>query len=1075
MEPTSSVSVIATLVLGFLTVSTLAGYIPPGPKYKCPDRNLIWPCVCPSTSDDGLTLKCEEVSMATLAAAMAYARTTVTPIESLQIFNLNTEKLYGKLFSGVNITSIRIENSPISFIGPDIFFPLRNTLLTLELIGTRLQTYPNDAFESLESLVTLTLDHHNISSLDPVITGLGSLKNLQISNGNISSFQKATFSARGKLLRLDLHGNQLTTIPKDAFQNLKNLEYLDVAWNHFDKLDPGYFFHLSRLTWFNASHNEIPEFKRGAFARNGFLRVIYLTHNKMAKIDAAAFRGMRLLTRLYLSDNQIADVGRGAFNSLQRIKTIDLARNKLKLVDYQMFMKLPFAEELIMSENEITKIKQGAFQELAYCVVNMSHNQISMIEKQSFENCVNMTVLDMSHNLIDNFTKAAFDENSYPNEWRLEYNKLKLTGDIPLKFMAGIKILNVSHNELREVNKNTFPKLYEMHTVDLSWNNISKIHSAVFINLFSLRNLNMSHNSLTDLSGSAFGAVPTLLDLNLDHNNLTTVSNAAFSRMASLRELSVANNRMKKVFQISGSLNGLNLANNEITSLSKAWPTMNALQRLDLSGNQLGGNLPGGAFDNLGALSKISLADNNITEVPADALSTLTTIQYIDLSKNALVNLSRAAFGRLPIVFELLLSQNQINSIEPRAFDGMLQLLHLDLSQNDLKSIPMGAFSALNAMRILNLSRNSIERTDNSTNSLFEEALSLLTLDLSHNKISSIHAHTFPELRWTKFKLDSIDLSHNNLMIIKKEILKGTKTVTKLNLSRNKITEIKMSVLGNMTTLQDLDLSHNELSFLDATILGPPPALKSLNLEGNYLRKFPTEVLNKAPFNYLNLGSNRIKLFNVDFVPKIKNGSRIILKDNPIACDCRLIFLKRHFQELRPKLTNFSQEYFQDFHDFKCKGAVDTVENMEENELICDYLEDPFSPKIPINYDVEIRSLSHDGQNLDVKWRVKSKMDILGFQLELLDDIAGSIVDTETFSYTERMSKTPLKGKTADRVCLVPKYSSDDGLTPNQKVNKVCHKLENIVAESVYGKGSSGVKILHIFNLILVGILVKLF
>lgn len=475
----------------FLAITTRGEYIPPGPKYKCPERAQIWPCLCLATSDEGITMKCEQVSMATLAAAMAFPRVKQIPIVFLEIIELNTEKLYGKLFNGVNITRLRIENSPVKTILPDIFFNARQSLEQLELVGTQMETYPNEALDELQNLHTLILDKHNISNLNEHIKGLGSLKALQISNGNISSFTKETFSGLGKLSRLDLHGNNLASVPKDSFNNFKNLEFLDLAWNQFDKLDPAYFFHLNKLTWFNGSHNLIPEFKRGAFARNGFLRVIYLTHNKITKLDAAAFRGMRLLTRLYLSDNQISDVGRGAFNSLSRIKTIDLARNKIKLVDYQMFMKLPFAEELLIQENELSKIKTGAFQELAYVVVNVSHNMISAIEKDSFQNCVNMTILDMSHNLIDNFTKGAFDEISYPNEWRLQYNKLKLTSDIPLKFMAGIKMLNVSHNELREVNKNTFPKLYEMHTVDLSYNNISKIHSAIFTNLFSLRHLNM--------------------------------------------------------------------------------------------------------------------------------------------------------------------------------------------------------------------------------------------------------------------------------------------------------------------------------------------------------------------------------------------------------------------------------------------------------------------------------------------------------------------------------------------------------------------------------------------------------
>lgn len=483
--------ILALVTLGVVLLVVEGGYIPPGPKYKCPARNVIWPCLCNGATDDGITLTCEQVSMATLAPVMAYIRANELPIQFLDVGDLNTEKLYGKLFSDVHITRIRIQRSPIAAILPDIFFHVRDSLEILELVDTALKTFPNEPLSDLERLHTLVLDKHGISSLNEPIKGLGALKELQISNGNVTSFSKETFAGLPKLTRLDLHGNNLSGIPKDAFQNLKNLEFLDVAWNAFTVLDPNYFNHLNKLTWFNASHNLIPDFKRGAFARNGFLRVIYLTHNKISKIEAAAFRGMRLLTRLYLSDNQIGDVGRGAFNSLQRIKTIDLARNRLQFVDYQMFSKLPFAEELLLQENQLTKIKTGSFQELAYVVVNVSHNQISVIEKDSFQTCVNMTILDMSHNLIDNFTKAAFDELSYPNEWRLQFNKLKLTSDIPLKFMAGIKMLNVSHNELREVNKNTFPKLYELHTVDLSWNNISKIHSAIFTNLFSLRYLNI--------------------------------------------------------------------------------------------------------------------------------------------------------------------------------------------------------------------------------------------------------------------------------------------------------------------------------------------------------------------------------------------------------------------------------------------------------------------------------------------------------------------------------------------------------------------------------------------------------
>lgn len=53
--------------------------------------------------------------------------------------------------------------------------------------------------------------------------------------------------------------------------------------------------------------------------------------------------------------------------------------------------------------------------------------------------------------------------------------------------MTGIRVLNVSHNQITSIPRNAFPKLYELHTVDASYNNMSEIYNAVFQNLFSLR------------------------------------------------------------------------------------------------------------------------------------------------------------------------------------------------------------------------------------------------------------------------------------------------------------------------------------------------------------------------------------------------------------------------------------------------------------------------------------------------------------------------------------------------------------------------------------------------------------
>lgn len=106
---------------------------------------------------------------------------------------------------------------------------------------------------------------------------------------------------------------------------------------------------------------------------------------------------------------------------------------------------------------------------------------------------------------------------------------------IPLHNMTGLKVLNASHNLIHSVPRQTFPKLYELHTIDISHNNLSEIHNAIFQTLFSLRYLNLSHNSLERIKPSTFGPLPTLLELDMSYNRLNDVARGSLTRLASCR------------------------------------------------------------------------------------------------------------------------------------------------------------------------------------------------------------------------------------------------------------------------------------------------------------------------------------------------------------------------------------------------------------------------------------------------------------------------------------------------------------------------------------------------------------
>lgn len=198
--------------------------------------------------------------------------------------------------------------------------------------------------------------------------------------------------------------------------------------------------------------------------------------------------------------------------------------------------------------------------------------------------------------------------------------------------MTGIKVINVSHNQIVDIPKNTFPKLYELHTIDISYNNLTTISNAVFQTLFSLRNLNMSYNALESIKAPTFGTLPTLLNMDLSNNKLNEIARGALTKLSSLRFLSVENNQLDRIFQIPISLNYLIFRYNRLSEIAvRTWPTMNAMLELDLTGNQLGDSLAEGSFSGLLTLRTLYLNKNGISKIPRESLSVLSTLQYLHL------------------------------------------------------------------------------------------------------------------------------------------------------------------------------------------------------------------------------------------------------------------------------------------------------------------------------------------------------------------------------------------------------------------------------------------------------------
>ncbi|KAL4706254.1 hypothetical protein ACJJTC_017421 [Scirpophaga incertulas] len=994
-------------------------YIPPGPAYPCPkdsDRLLMYPCVCEKGSDAGLYIRCENTGLAIMSVGIGNLAGLGHPIERLEIREGRFSHLFGPMLHRSIVRAIHIIDTPIQTIDVYAFAGVNRTLQELRFTNTEIAEFPKEAFKILGNLTILSIDGHRMSKLDnhPFAGSemAGRLERLHLVNGLISEIPVDVFQNLKKLKTLDLHGNKLSTLKRNQFKGLRDTEVLDLSHNSIQKLEGNHIGDLTKLGWCNVSHNLISDMPRGMFARNTVLKVLHLDNNKLRKLDTNSFKGMRFLRRLYLQDNEISDIGRGTFSAVTRIGTVDLARNKITKVDFQMFQAVKYAEIINLAENNIKVVESQAFTDLYLAVVNISHNELSGIERGAFQNCNNMTLLDLSYNALSNISKSAFDENSYASELQVAYNNFTDFMQIPIQNMTGIRVLNASHNRIERIPKLAFPKLYELHTVDLSYNNLTEIQNAVFQNLFSLRYLNLSRNSMEHIKPATFGTVPTILELDLSHNHLRDVSRGSLAKLASCRVLDISHNRLDRIFQIPISLGELNIAYNNLSEIKiNTWPSMNALLRLNASHNVLGDNLDGNSFRSLLTLQSLDLSSNGVTKPPWEALNALSSLQYLYLQDNNITELSKSAFGNLPTMFHLDLSRNSISSVARQSFSGLQQLLDLSLRQNMLEHVPNEAFKGLVALRKLDLSRNYLESIDNKTNGLLDDCLSLEKVDLSHNRFGFLTKKMFPSSPWIPYRLREIDLSHNEIPVLTLELTLGAKKVKALNLSANIINDVRSYVLGNLTSLEVLDLSHNDLKDLvSITSEGKfslPENITELYLQNNRLEQLPIRsIVDSKHLRILDVRSNLLSAFDPELVEKAKANVKVLFKDNSLNCDCLTRPLKHYLNRLsHTQLTrtpyNLTCSEPQSLHDqsilsvdedrLLCAGNVATDEKKleyakNEGEVVFQFDSEP---------DLVFRDVQYAQEAIYANWYVSSVEDIADFKLYVKDGKNNLLTSTD--------------------------------------------------------------------------------
>ncbi|XP_075995664.1 leucine-rich repeat and immunoglobulin-like domain-containing nogo receptor-interacting protein 1 [Genypterus blacodes] len=312
----------------------------------------------------------------------------------------------------------------------------------------------------------------------------------------------------------------------------------------------------------------------------------------------------------------------------------------------------------------------------------------------------------------------------------------------------------------------------------------------------------------------------------------------------------------------------LNLTDNKIKALAQQqFQTLTQLRELDLSDNILV-IIEAEAFLGLQNLRTLHLARNRLKIIPVGAFAGLTKLQLLDISSNDILVFLDFTFRDLAALRCVKACDNDLVFISRHAFNGLSCLRELHLDGFNLTAVPTEALTQLNGLTRLHF---HLFRIVSLPNYSFHHLGHLKELIVSHwPQLETLAGNSLFGLNLT-----SLTISNCNLSAVPYVALHHLVYLSFLDLSFNPITHIHGNLLGGLLRLQEFHLVGGALLYIELQAFRGLPHLKFLNVSRNLLTTLEMGVFHSV---------NGLEIVGID--------------NNPLACDCRLLWMVRRRSHL---------------------------------------------------------------------------------------------------------------------------------------------------------------------------------
>ncbi|XP_053204625.1 toll-like receptor Tollo [Panonychus citri] len=548
-----------------------------------------------------------------------------------------------------------------------------NVLRELSLNDNFLSSVNHDAFTNCSSLKDLQLSSNKLKEIPTAIYHLVELKNLHLSNNQISSINSST-----TVTPILTSSSSSSSSPSSS--NTKN--------NAFDIVN-----NLKHLTRLDLSNNKITNLTRNFFKDLPSLQFLDLSGNLLNGLEPGLFDdSASTLTTILLQDNNLTDIN-GLFINLINLKHLNVSRNLITWFEYALipesltvldahsnrigeltnYYKVErFCTHLDFSFNLITKDLNSWIIPNTTETLFLNNNNLTTVLPMTFTDKVNLKHLDLRNNLISTLDMNAFRFKTISST-SLKSRPHFLISDNPF-------YCDCNMEWLQRVNKDTslqYPVVMDLDQItcqlpfvrESTYLPLVKANSSNFLCKYKTHCFALCHccefdacdckmtcpdnctcyydqtwsTNIVDCSRREYVHVPSRIpmdvtELYLDGNQLSTLSSHTFIGRKNMLTLYLNNSGIHSI--VNRTFNGLQL-----------------LQVLHLEHNYIT-TLNGFEFESLSRLRELHLHHNRISFINNRTFINLTSLQVLHLEDNFISDFAIWSLNYNPHLLVVHISNN---------------------------------------------------------------------------------------------------------------------------------------------------------------------------------------------------------------------------------------------------------------------------------------------------------------------------------------------------------------------------------------------------------------------------------